>query len=122
MLSLNFPTVVPVIQPETGLPNYIVNETETVTFECRAIGIPAPTITWYRNGMELNGDRVAVSNPISMSHSRSDGEVVQIATRTLALASTVDDDSGTYSCNVTNNAGMDVETFHLVVQSEFYCI
>ena len=107
------------IQLDTFLPNYTVNETETVTFECTATGIPAPNITWNRNGVELSGDRVSVSNPTPASYNRSDGEVVQFVTRTLSLPNTVDGDSGTYTCNATNNAGMDSEPFELVVQSEF---
>ena len=107
------------IQLDTFLTEYTVNETETVTFECTATGIPAPNITWSRDGVELSDNRVTVSNSTPTSYNRSAGEVVQIVTRTLSLASTVDGDSGNYTCNATNNAGTDSETFELVVQSEF---
>ena len=118
-VQLYFFTVVPMIQLDTFLTEYTVNETEIVTFECTATGIPAPIIIWNRNGVELSSDRVTVSNPTPASYNRSDGEVVQIVTRTLSLPNTVDGDSGTYTCNTINNAGMDSETFELVVQSEF---
>ena len=114
------PTVVPVIQPESGLLDYTVNETEAVTFECSATGIPPPTITWYRDGVLLSGNRVTLSNPTVMSFTRMDDEIVQIVTRTLILENTNDGDSGNYTCNATNTAGEDLEEFELVVQSEFY--
>ena len=72
------------IQRGTFLTDYTVNETETVTFECTATGVPVPVITWNRNGVELSGNRVIVSNPTPASYNRRDGEVVQIVTRTLS--------------------------------------
>ena len=116
------PTVVPLIQPESGLSDYTVNETEAVTFECSATGIPPTTITWYRDGVLLSGDRVTLSNPTVMDFTRMDDEIVQIVTRTLILNSTEDGDSGNYTCNATNTAGEDSEQFELVVQSEFYIV
>ena len=110
--------MVPDIQPESGLPDYTVNETETVTFVCQATGIPAPSITWFRNGMELSGDRVVTSVPTQMGLTREDGEVVWSVIRTLNLSDTVDADSGTYTCSAVNSAGNDTEQFELVVQSE----
>ena len=114
------PTVVPVIQPESGLPDYTVNEMEAVTFECSATGIPPPTITWYRDGVLLSGDRVTLINQTLMDFTRMDNENVQMVTRMLTLANTNDGDSGNYTCNATNTAGEDLEEFELVVQSEFY--
>ena len=55
------------VYPEVGQMNYTVNEADTVTFECSATGIPLPTITWLRNGMELNtmtDSRVTVGDPM----------------------------------------------------------
>ena len=107
------------IQPESGLRDYTVNETEAVTFECSATGIPPPTITWYRDGVLLSGDRVTLSNPTVMNFTRMDDEIVQVVTRMLTLANTDNCESGRYICGATNTAGEDLEEFELVIQSEF---
>ena len=110
------------VYPEVGQMNYTMNETDTVTFECSATGIPPPTITWLRNGMELNDmtdSRVAVDDPTEMDFPRdNDGETVSVVTRTLNLINTTDGDSGMYFCMLTNDAdpGTDTEEFELIVQ------
>ena len=104
---------------EPGQANYTVNETETVTFECSATGIPAPTITWSGNGIEPRDNRTTISVPIIMGYMRTeDSETVQRLTRTLALANTTDTDSGTYVCMATNDAGFAEDSFVLIVQSK----
>ena len=120
-----FHTVTPMVTsvyPEVGQMNYTVNETDTVTFECSATGIPSSTITWLRNGMELNAtteSRVTVGNPMEIDFPRAnDGETVSVVTRTLNLINTTDDDSGMYTCMATNDAdpNNDTETFEFIVQ------
>ena len=107
---------------EVGQMNYTVNEADTVTFECLATGIPPPTITWLRNGMELNdttNSRVTLGDPVEMDLPRdNDGETVSVVTRTLNLINTIDGDSGMYTCMANNDAdpGSDTETFELIVQ------
>ena len=49
-LILSFTVVPKIVFTE----DYIVNQFEEVTFECRATGIPASYINWYRNGVLLN--------------------------------------------------------------------
>ena len=77
------------VYPEVGQMNYTVNETDTVTFECPATGIPPPTITCLRNGRELNDMtdfHVSVSIPIEIDFRRdNDGETVVLVTRSLDL-------------------------------------
>ena len=79
--------------------NYTVNEGNSVIFECSATGIPAPEITWFRNGSELNSttdSRVTVGNASDpMSFVRGDSETVFEVSRTLTLDNTMDSDSGT---------------------------
>ena len=110
--------------PEMGQMNYTVNETDTVTFECSATGIPPPIITWLRNGMELNSttdSRVTIGDPMDIDLPRdNDGETVSMVTRTLNLINTTDGDSGMYSCMATNDAdpGSDMMDFELIVQSK----
>ena len=91
---------------------------DTVTFECVATGIPAPSITWFRNGSELNttaDPRVTISDP---SDRENDGDIIQV-NGTLTLVMTEDDDSGSYECNAMNDAspGEDTASFELIVQS-----
>ena len=104
--------------------NYTVNVNNTATFQCVATGIPAPTITWFRRGVELNASdpRVmfnAPSTTMVMSTSIT-GEMVYQVTRTLTLSMSRDEDSGTYQCRATNAAmpGMDTMNFELIIQSE----
>ena len=102
--------------------HYTVSETDTVTFECSATGIPSPTITWLRNGNQLNdttNSRVTVGDPTEMDFTRdNDGETVSMVTRTLSLINTTDGDSEMYTCMVTNDAdpGSDTKEFELIVQ------
>ena len=110
------------VYPEMGQMNYTVNETDTITFECSATGIPPPTITWLRNGMELNAttdSRVTVGDPMEMDFTRdNDNETVSMVTRTLNLINTTDGDSGMYTCMATNDAdpGSSATDFELIVQ------
>ena len=118
-LSLTVPPVILSVYPEQNQTNYTVNETVTVTFECSATGIPAPTITWFRNGIELRNNRTTFNDPISTDHMRTrDGETVWRVTRTLDLANTADTDSGMYMCRATNDAEFAEGMFELIVQSK----
>ena len=100
-----------------------VNETEVALFECTATGIPAPTISWFRNGTELSGDsHITLSNHTAPTLVQGDGGMVYSVSRTLMLSDTRDDDSDTYTCRATNMAGSDnmirtaEQDFELVVQ------
>ena len=120
-------TVVPVITsvyPEVNQMSYTVDEGNSVIFECTVTGIPAPEITWLRNGVELNSTsdpRIiygAASNPVAVS--RDDGETVLEVTRNLTLANTVDEDSGSYVCTASNMAGKCNDTFEVIIQGMSY--
>ena len=115
------PAVVPNITfPTDATLPYVVNQSSPAVFECMATGIPAPTISWLRNDALLDGPRVSLSNPSSTSVV-IEGENVYEVTRTLTLADTVDSDSGTYTCQASNDGDMtsdDMQDFELVVQSE----
>ena len=118
------------VYPDPSQVNYTVNLGNTATFQCVATGIPAPSITWFRGGVELNASDPRVtfntpSNPIMVnSTSIADSEeMVYQVTRTLTLSMSRDEDSGTYQCRATNAAMPDNDTmdFELIVQSEFAC-
>ena len=107
----------------TSVMDYTVNLTETATFECAATGIPAPSITWFRNGVELNDTDPRITfNPASqpVMLPDGDGEMVYMVTRSLTLGMAEDEDSATYECLASNaaNPGQDRNSFELVVQSE----
>ena len=120
-------SVVPVVTsvyPEVNQMNYTVDEVNSITFECTATGIPAPEITWLKDGVELNSTSdpritfAAASDPMAVS--RDDRETVLEVTRNLTLANTVDEDSGSYVCMASNIAGNDNDTFEVIIQGMSY--
>ena len=121
ILQVLFFAVSPVV---TSVMNYTVNLTETATFECVATGIPAPSITWFRNGTELSSttdSRVTLNNPSdAVTVLDGAGDNILQVTRTLSLSMSQDGDSGSYECRASNDAtpGEDGESFELVVQSK----
>ena len=113
-------TVTPNITSPTDGFTLTVNEMEVALFECTATGIPAPTISWYRNGTELlSGDsHISLSNHTAPTLVQGDGGMVYSVSRTLMLADTRDDDSDTYTCRASNIVGNDTQDFEVVVQSK----
>ena len=111
------------VYPDTSQMSYTVNVGEAVTFECVATGIPPPSITWYRNGTELDNNNTRVTfNYTSGAVTVMDGEGEMIfeITRTLILNTTEDGDSGIYECRASNEAipGDNSMEFELIVQSK----
>ena len=109
------------VYPEQSQMNYTVNMTETAIFQCVATGISAPSITWFRNGIELSNPRVTLNDPFTpVTVMSNEGEMVLQVTRTLSLSMSEDEDSGSYECRASNDAtpGEDRESFELVVQSK----
>ena len=87
-------------------------------FECTATGIPPPTISWYRNGTELNeglDPRITLSNHSEPLLVSSDGGVFYSVSRALVLTDTRDDDSNDYTCFATNIVGIDEQEFVLII-------
>ena len=112
------------VYPDPSQMNYTVNMTDTVRFECVATGIPAPSITWFRSGEELNNTtdpRVTFDDPSTrLSVRDGDGEMIYEVTRAVSISMSADEDSGMYECRVSNDAtpGNDTMEFELIVQSE----
>ena len=108
------------VYPDPSQMNYTVNMGDVVTFQCVATGIPAPSITWFRNGIELAGPRYTFSDLSDPSLVMSvAGEMVYQTSRNLSASMTADGDSGPYECRANNIAtpGQDTESFELIVQS-----
>ena len=112
--------IVTSVYPDPSQMNYTVNMGDVVTFECVATGIPAPSITWFRNGTELSSSRVTLGNLSESTAMDGDGEIILQSTRTLNLSMTQDNDSGSYECRASNDAtnGEISESFEVIVQSE----
>ena len=104
---------------------YIINETNPVIFECSASGIPAPTISWFRVG--LNASTVLVEDSqilISMPQVDNTYELpggrgtAFLVTSTLTIPATQDEDSGQYACQAVNDFGNETREFDLIVQGQ----
>ena len=115
------PPMVTSVYPDPSQMNYTVNMGDVVTFQCVGTGIPAPSITWFRNGAELSNSRVTLGDLSESSAMDGDGEMTLQTIRTLALSMTEDDDSGSYECRASNGAtpGEESESFEVIVQSKY---
>ena len=98
-----------------------VNETDSVTFICVVVGIPAPSISFYQNGTLLNlstDQRITLTdNSEPQNFQTVNGTVFRIS-RNLTLDNSRDNDSGTYTCVASNDAANVTQDFGLVVQGE----
>ncbi|XP_077934173.1 hemicentin-1 [Halichoerus grypus] len=93
--------VPPSIAP--GPTNITVTVNVQTTLACEAAGIPKPSIRWRKNGHLLNVDQNQNSYRLLSSGS-------------LVIISPSVDDTATYECTVTNDAGEDKRTMDLTVQ------
>ncbi|XP_006907796.1 hemicentin-1 isoform X1 [Pteropus alecto] len=86
-----------------GPPNITVTVNVQTTLACEATGIPKPSVNWRKNGHLLNVDQNQNSYRLLSSGS-------------LVIISPSVDDTATYECTVTNDAGEDKRTVDLTVQ------
>ncbi|XP_004688211.1 PREDICTED: hemicentin-1 [Condylura cristata] len=86
-----------------GPTNITVTVNVQTTLGCEATGIPKPSIIWRKNGQLLNVDQNQNSYRLLSSGS-------------LVIISPSVDDTATYECSVTNDAGEDTRTVTLTVQ------
>ncbi|XFG08582.1 hypothetical protein AB1E19_012206 [Capra hircus] len=93
--------VPPSIAP--GPTNITVTVNVQTTLACEATGIPKPSINWRKNGHLLNVDQNQNSYRLLSSGS-------------LVIISPSVDDTATYECTVTSDAGEDERTVDLTVQ------
>ena len=109
----------PLVEPERPL--YFAIEFQPQELTCSAMGVPAPAITFSRDGMVL-GDgsldgRVSLRDTVSILN---DTTRVYEVNRTLEILSPVGSDTGLYACQasieVLNLTLTDNVTFTLIVQ------
>ena len=102
-----------------------MNENQNVTFTCKAVGIPPPSIYWTRGVSNLT-DRVVVGDPeetsVPYKSDPTSGSVYEV-TRRLTLLDVVDGDSDMgYACVAVNVVGSneteasDTQSFELLVR------
>ena len=126
-----FPISLPTVPPNITSPvadfTYTVNASDPVTFQCTASGIPPPLITFSKGYGPLSSavdPRVSISAPITGSIVIGEQTVSTVST-SLTINSTVDGDSGNYTC-VASNQGVAMlysnQTFQLVVQCKVVSI
>ena len=101
---------------------YIVNETDPVTFNCSATGIPPPEITWMRNGVLLDDNvdpRISLGNLSDPEVFPTTGGNIYSVSRNLTISNTGDNDSDTYTCVGSNGNAVTpsvAQDFELIVQ------
>ena len=109
---------------------YVVNEGQNVTFSCSAFGVPAPTISWRRDGVEFSpssDSRVVLHSEVTTQVDYM-GPVYQTM-RMLTFTDVMDSDTRNikgmmYQCVAVNTVGgsgsveesEDVEDFTLFVR------
>ena len=101
--------------------NETVNETDSVTFICVVVGIPAPSISFYKSGTLLDqstDQRITLTDNSEPQDFQTATGTVFLVSRNLTLDNTTDSDSDTYTCVASNAAANVTQDFDLVVQGE----
>ena len=122
--SLIFHTVSPAVEIRLH-PHGPVNLGDRVILQCVSTGIPAPSITWFKDEIEQNSsiDRLRLISESSWAIpvlNEGEEQVLQV-NRNITLNNSRDEDSATYECRANNDAspGENMISFNLSVQSEF---
>ncbi|KAH8417005.1 hypothetical protein KR222_001102, partial [Zaprionus bogoriensis] len=77
----------------------------SASLECSVQGYPAPSVVWYRNGVQLqSGRQHEIANTASSS---------ETTTSVLRIDSVSEEDFGDYYCNATNKLGHADARLHL---------
>ena len=113
-----------------------VNRTDDISITCSARGIPPPSITFLRGGVELNrtGEESGIGTDLvsrvqlgdeSSSVFVDDGTLM--VSRMLTIFNVAEGDAGDFTCEAsctTSELGLSLSgssVFELVVQSKFLC-
>ena len=105
----------------------VVNQTDTVTFECSATGIPTPLIQWYQGDLLLNGTGPGINSRVNLTTAvNAPLDELGTAMSTLTINDTIGGDSGNYTCVASNKwfssdevmRAIDLDTIELLVQGK----
>ena len=98
----------------------MLDEGDDASFSCQATGEPAPSISWYFNGVLLNNE----TNVDKYDITEISETLVNTTTisSTLTIMSVQSSDVGTYTCNVTNAISTDTSSGVLTVNGELLCL
>ena len=81
-----------------GQNTYTISQRDNITFRCESTGIPVPQIWWFHHDqMQKAGEQ---------------------GSSTLTITSAKKSDTGTYTCEGKNDAGVDMDTVVLQVQGK----
>ena len=90
----------------------IINEGNSASFTCQAIGEPLPTINWY-----FNDNSVDDINTTNYTMSTMSLNTTTISS-TLIIMNVQSSDVGTYACNATNRISTETNSGVLTVNGE----
>ena len=102
------------ITEETADVTVTFGQQENASFSCTAIGEPLPNITWF-NGTVM----ILETEKYNISITKEDSNTV---TSTLLIMDPRPDDSGVYTCNVSNFLGYSTSTANLTVNGKYYMV
>ena len=100
----------------------VVNVTNNVTFSCAATGLPAPTISWQLDGVNVADisdlSSRLVFDGLPVTNIDTPNGTISRAERTLTIMNVTADDANTYTCNATIEEipYSDTQDFELYVQ------
>ena len=84
---------------------------DTQRFECQVVGFPSPSITWYKDEVDIT------QNPRYNIGYDSDRGVI-----TLTIKEVLPSDEGCYQCRAQNSEGYATTTAYLVVRGEYFIL
>lgn len=90
-----------------------------VSFECRAIGVPLPTIAWYKDGDLI----IASGSNFGIESSTELQGTVAISVSVLQISNISPNEAGMYTCRATNAFSTDTlrTPYSLMVQPTTSC-
>ncbi|XP_041428394.1 hemicentin-2 isoform X1 [Xenopus laevis] len=94
---------VPPSFPEPSAPHHSIIEGQPVSFTCECTGVPAPTLTWTKDGLPLEMEDSGLAT--------AGGRIIQIGKVQVS-------DEGSYMCECSNEAGSSKREYWLEVYAQ----